>query len=310
MIERPDQKNFTLHVGQDEGGIRIDQFICQKISDYSRTYIQTLIGNNHLTINDKIVHKSNYLTKPGDIISITIPAVQPIKPILKSDLPTNIGLKFEHDEFLIICKPPGLAVHRPRPTSQDVTLVEWLTGHFEEIKQVGYEDRRGIVHRLDKDTSGILIIARTQHAHTILSRLFKERKITKTYLAVVEGHPPETGSIDYYIKRHPTHRNKMTYSKTEGRGAFTFYKVLTYFETASLIEVKPITGRTHQIRVHMASIGHPIIGDLLYGNRSPFIARQALHAWQLSFTYEKSEFFFSCPLPADFDELIQHLKHI
>lgn len=301
-------EEYTYFVTEHDQGLRVDQFIAKQLPLYSRTFIQKLIESQHLSVNNKIVTKSSYVIQSGDTLRLTIPPVQRVEPLPKAQLPTNITLIFENTQFLIICKPPGLAVHRPKPTFKQPTLVDWLVGHFSELETVGYADRPGIVHRLDKDTSGIMIIPRTNYAHMKFSSLFKDRAITKIYLAVVEGHPPRSGTIDFNIVRHPLHRNKMTYSISQGRQALTRYRVLACFEHASLVEVKPVTGRMHQIRVHMAAIGHPLIGDLLYGRKSPYINRQALHASEISFIFDNEEYHFFCALPEDFQELMQRLK--
>ena len=181
--------------------------------------------------------------------------------------------------------------------------------HFKEISKVGESERPGIVHRLDKNTSGIMIIPRKDYVHAIFSEMFKDRKIKKTYLAIVEGHPDPKGTIDLPISRHPTEKIKMSHLNPAGKDSTTNYSVLEYFEKCSLVELKPTTGRTHQIRVHMAAIGHPLLGDSTYGKESYMIGRHALHANKLEFEYNKELFSFSCDeQPEDFKNALEKLR--
>lgn len=300
--------SHVIQVPADYSGGRIDQFLSSHFSNYSRTYIQNLIDNQLVTVNNSSVKKPSMLVKAGDTItvsipeSVAIPATKPVPPGLA------VEVLYEHEQFLVIAKPPALMVHAPAHASDTFTLVDWLLAHFQEIKTVGFVDRPGIVHRLDKDTSGILLVARNNIAHAQLSALFKNRSIAKTYIALVHGQPPAEGTIAANIDRHAAHKHKMATTVLKGREAITHYKVLEYFKDAALVEFRPITGRTHQIRVHAASIGHPIIGDVLYGTASKLIKRQALHAHKLSFTFLGKEFSFTSALPADMQQLIEQLR--
>ena len=187
------------------------------------------------------------------------------------------------------------------------------------MQGVGLTDRPGIVHRLDKDTTGILLLARNNPTHAVLCGMFKDRAMHKTYLALVHGHPPKEGAIELAIARDPHNRKKMTHVdltdlkrvaliSTTKREALTHYRVLEYFENSALVEVKPVTGRTHQIRVHFAALGHPLIGDYVYGIKSKEIGRQALHAHRLLFEYEGKEYQFESPLPHDITTLIEKFR--
>jgi 23S rRNA pseudouridine1911/1915/1917 synthase len=221
---------------------------------------------------------------------------------------------------MIIHKPANLLVHAPSVKSPAVTLIDWIRHHHHELSSVGAVDRPGIIHRLDKETSGLLIVTRTNYGHTLLGDLFKNRMMHKTYKAVVEGHPAPEGTITLAIGRNPVNRTKMTFfnencvdetgkvGAIKARHAKTEYKVLEYFNDTSLIEAKPTTGRTHQIRVHMMALGHPIIGDQLYGKKSSLIDRQALHAEQLSFTFDNMQHSFTDKAPDDFQQLITFLR--
>lgn len=190
-----------------------------------------------------------------------------------------------------------------------ITLADIIVSHYPEITNVGQPERPGIVHRLDKDTSGLLLIARTQHGYDTLTKLFKDRTIKKTYLAIVKNDPIESNSITAPISRNPVNPRRMTAKILRGREARTDYKVIQYFDDYALIKVFPHTGRTHQIRVHMEHVGHPVLGDTLYGQQSKsdkkIIKRHALHAHELEFTFDGENHTFTLPLPADMQRLIE-----
>jgi RluA family pseudouridine synthase len=221
-----------------------------------------------------------------------------------------------HDHFIIINKPAGLLVHQLHAKHTEITLADWIMHQFANIGHVGCVDRPGIIHRLDKYTSGLMIIARTNYGYKQLGQLFHDRAIKKTYAAIVQHHPPQQGTIDLAIGRHQTHRTKMVATAqpmpedTSGtfRHAVTHYQVLQYHNDATLVKVQLETGRTHQIRVHFAAIGFPLVGDILYGQKSPLIARQALHAWELAFVFDGQEYHFTSQLPEDMQECIKTLK--
>ncbi len=282
---------------------RIDRLLTTEFPTYSRNYFQQLILDEHVLLNGSIIKKSSTIVKPGDVIDVTFPPVRPLGalPLPKEDM--GVSILYEHKDFLIVYKPAGVLVHAPNHYKATVSLVDWLVHSFKELETVGYADRPGIVHRLDKDTSGLLIIPRNNSSHAHFSALFQQRKIHKTYLAYVKGHPAESGTIDFNIARHPIHKHKMTHTTGVGRDALTHYNVLSYLSESALIEVHPVTGRTHQIRVHCASIGHPIVGDAVYGSASPLIARQALHAYQVSFTHQERFYSFWHDMPHDMKKL-------
>lgn len=296
-----------INVPMDTEAQRLDHFLVTVYPASSRSFFQSLINSGCIKVNG-IAAKPSSSVRSHDIVMISLPE-RPERlsgPALIGDL--SIKVLFEHADFIVIDKPAGLLVHRPHKNSTDVTLVDWLSEHYKELIMVGDNERPGIVHRLDKDTSGIMLIARTVKGHSHLSALFKDRMIHKTYTALVEGKPPASGSIDYRIDRHPTDPIKMAFHTGSGRDAQTSYKTLEYYNEYALVELKPVTGRTHQIRVHCLAIGHPLLGDATYGSSSKYIARHALHAKSISFTFDGEAFEFSSPLPADFLAAIECIR--
>ncbi|MGE0206385.1 MAG: RluA family pseudouridine synthase [Candidatus Babeliales bacterium] len=302
----------TFQVQQEANTGRLDHFISDKLPEYSRSFVQKLISQHQVTVNGKQV-KSSCSLKKGDLIALTIPNQEPLyaqdflpeERQLLADLKVNVMHEDKH--FFILEKPAGLLVHRTSPNKKAMTLIDWLMHNDQKLSEVGSPERPGIVHRLDKDTSGIIIIARTNYAHQYFTKLFKERSIQKTYLAVVHGHPDKEGLIDLPVGRNPHIRNQMTVNGIQARSAQTKYKVITYFENAALVEVTILTGRTHQIRVHFKTLGHPLLGDGTYGKESAHIKRQALHAAQLNFTFDGTAYSFKSALPEDIDHLLKKL---
>lgn len=325
----PPNSTFSFHVTAIDLPIRLDKYLCSQFPGYSRNFFQQLITDQFVSLNGTITTKQSTMLKSDDTITITFPPLRKIEPatIASTIAEKNLDIKvlFKHDHFLIIYKPANLLVHRPSTVSTAITLVDWLLLTYPHLINIGYSDRPGIIHRLDKDTSGILIISRTPYAHATFSAMFKNRLIQKTYLAVVQGHPPSDGTIDLPIGRSTINRKKMATfppytssphnaslknNSTHGtiRNACTKYRVLEYFKDCSLIEAQPITGRTHQIRVHLATLGHPIVGDPVYGHKSKSIKRQALHAQAISFTFDGTPFSFSNDVPDDFKSLLTTLR--
>ena len=300
----------TFTIEQEVPPARIDSILAEQFPKYSRSFFQKLIKNEHITCNDKTIRKPSMPIEAGDVISVHFPPA----PTMREPRPLPAGITveviYEHPDFLIINKPANLVVHDPSHYHTEPTLVDWLIKHFKEISNVGSYDRPGIVHRLDKDTSGIMIIPRNNHAHETFGNMFRDRTIQKEYLAVAKGHPDREGIVDLPIDRDPNKRNQMTHREPNGRPSTTHYKVAEYYLDNTLVEVKPVTGRTHQIRVHLAAIGHRIIGDKIYGIPSKNIKRHALHAHAISFTYQNTPFHFSCNLPEDMKKLIDIQKKI
>jgi len=312
---------FTFIVPENTPTSRVDRYITELFTHYSRNFFQHVIQTGGVTINGTIVKKPSASLSHHDTITVQFPAERIIEQSTLIDKTLNVSIIATTEHFMIIHKPAHLLVHPPSNHSTAITLTDWILHNHNEISSVGTVDRPGIIHRLDKETSGLLIITRTHYAHNMIGSLFKDRKINKTYKAIVTGHPEKEGTITLAIGRDPINRIKMApfnedYIDQSGkigaikaRHAKTEYKVLEYFNDASLIEVKPTTGRTHQIRVHMMALGHPIIGDQLYGKKSPLINRQALHAEQLSFTFDDTHYSFIDEAPHDFQQLITLLRN-
>lgn len=289
---------FSTYHPINECQIRLDQYLFDTYQGYSRTYFQKLIEMGKVLVNGKPASKVSYKLKKNDIIALTFVQTHVFN---LAPQPMKLDVIFEHDDFVIINKQAGLLVHPAATTApNEPTLVGGLLHYFKELSVFDDLERPGIVHRLDKDTSGVILIARTIQAQIAFSAMFKDRHMHKKYLAIVRGEPPRDGTIDYPIGRHPNLRHKMSHVGLASREATTHYRTLTYFEGHALVEASPVTGRTHQIRVHLAAIGHGIMGDNVYGFQSKLINRQALHAYQLNFTYKGQEFSFSASIPEDF----------
>jgi 23S rRNA pseudouridine1911/1915/1917 synthase len=285
-------------------GLRVDKFLSENCPDLSRTQAQKLIEEGHVTVNDRITRSSLKLLE-GDKIAVIIPPPLP-SPLAPEAIPLKVI--YEDSDLMVVDKPAGLTVH-PAPGHYTHTLVNAILAHVPEL-QSGEAGRPGIVHRLDKDTSGLIIIAKNGAAHMKLAGQFKERSVSKVYIALVQGHlAPEQGVIEANIGRHPRDRQRMAVV-TGGREAQTEYNVQRYLDNYTLLEVKPRTGRTHQIRVHLAAIGFPIVGDAVYGKKVDFLSRQFLHAGKLRFklpsTGQVRE--FESPLPPDLSSALDQIS--
>jgi 23S rRNA pseudouridine1911/1915/1917 synthase len=288
-------KNESYHLEATEAAGRLDKYISEQCPQLSRSRVQKLIEDGQVTVKGAI-QKASYKIVPGDVVDIHVPPPEP-SPLIAEDIPLDI--LYEDQDLLVINKPAGLTVH-PAPGHPSGTLVNAVLAHTPDL-ETGETNRPGIVHRLDKDTSGIIVVAKNAEAHMKLAEQFKERTIKKQYLALVIGHiKPEEGLIEGEIGRDPRNRQRMAIVES-GREAHTEYKVKEYYDGYSLLDIHPRTGRTHQIRVHLAAVGFPIAGDHVYGGQVPGLERQFLHAYKLEFQLPSSGEVkeFSAELPRD-----------
>jgi 23S rRNA pseudouridine1911/1915/1917 synthase len=255
---------------------RLDQFLARRVPGLSRSQAQRLIDEGHARV-DGVPRRPSWRLRAGDLVSLTLPP--PREASVEAE-PIPLDILYEDADVLVVNKPAGLTVH-PAPGHERGTLVNALLAHCPDLAGIGGVRRPGIVHRLDKDTSGVMVVAKTQSAHEDLARQIKERAVLKVYLALVAGRlSPGEGVIDAPIGRDPVHRQRMAIVPG-GRAAQTQYRVRAASADMTLVEAQIFTGRTHQIRVHFAGLGHPVVGDAVYGHRSPLIDRQCLHAWRL-----------------------------
>ena len=289
----------------EEPGARLDKYVSEKCPELSRSQAQRLIADGKITVNG-IPAKPSLKLRTGDRIRITIPPPPP-SHLEPEAIPLNIV--YEDDDLLVVDKPAGLTVH-PAPGHPSHTLVNALLSHLPSLPDTGEPLRPGIVHRLDKDTSGLVIVAKNNVAHMKLASQFKSRSVVKTYVALVKGHLElGEGVIEAKIGRDPHHRKRMAVVAS-GREARTEYRVLRYIGNYTLLEVKPRTGRTHQIRVHLSAIGFPVVGDATYGGKSPLLSRQFLHAAKLGFRLPSTGEYveFKSNLPPDLAKMLRDIE--
>lgn len=300
---------ITIAAEKEDVGTRIDVFLAENMENLSRSGVQKLIEDGHIRLNGGKV-KANYKLREKDIMDVQIPDVKEVE-ILPENIPLDI--LYEDKDVIVVNKPQGMVVH-PAPGHTSGTLVNALMYHCgEELSGINGEKRPGIVHRIDKDTSGVLMIAKNDAAHQSLAAQLAEHSITRKYNAVVfNGFPEDTGTVNQPIGRNPQDRKKMAVTEKHSRHAVTHYRVLERLEKFTLIEAQLETGRTHQIRVHMTYIGHPLLGDLVYGpKKQPFsLEGQALHARVLGFIHPTTGEYmeFEAPLPPHFEALLERLR--
>jgi 23S rRNA pseudouridine1911/1915/1917 synthase len=303
-LNTADETNaIDLTVSREGSGLRLDRFLAERLEKFSRSRIQQLIRTGAATLNGKAA-RPRELVRSGDRIRLIEPP-----PEKTENRPEAIPLDviFEDDDLLVINKPAGLVVH-PGAGNREHTLVNALLHHCRNLSGIGGKERPGIVHRLDKDTSGCLVVAKNDETHRGLSEQFAARLVEKVYLALAAGKLRKTaGVIEERIGRHPVHRRRMSVASSRGRAAKTEYRVLRSGEKASLIECRLHSGRTHQIRVHLHHLGHPVLGDKLYSPKlSGNFPRQMLHSWKLGFRHPRTNEWkeFQAPLPDDFEQVI------
>lgn len=293
------ETTYTLEVPENKAGMRLDKFLAGAVGTLSRARLQALLADGHVREEGRVVESASAKVKAGAVYSVEVPPVAPAEPEAQ-DIPLNVV--FEDDQLIVIDKPPGLVVH-PAAGNADGTLVNALLAHCKgSLSGIGGVARPGIVHRLDKGTGGLMVAAKTDAAHEALSRQFADHSLDRAYLALVWGVPkPLKGEVEGNIGRSPKNRKKMAVVDKGGKYALTRYTVLkTFGATAALVECRLATGRTHQIRVHMASIGHPLLGDPLYGGGGrgkraalpdgvrrvlESLDHQALYAFELGFSH-------------------------
>lgn len=316
-------RTIDYRIGADGTDTRIDIFLASQVEDLTRSRIQTLVKEGNVNVNGLPV-KTSYRIKAGDEITLHIP---PSSPYLLEPEPLELSLIFEDASIIVLEKPPGLVIH-PAPGHKSGTLVHGLLHHCNDLSGIGGVLRPGIVHRLDKDTSGLLVVAKNDNAHNFLSSQFKRGRVNKKYITVVHGVPKNNkGKIDSPISRHPVKRKEMAVSALKGKNALTIWQVdESIGDRFSVLSVVIKTGRTHQIRVHMSHSGHPVVGDPVYGNKKgwwkknlpsavevlPLIKRQMLHSASLGFTHPDTEEYveFFSPIPDDMKLVIDELKNI
>jgi len=294
----------------EEKGQRLDVFVVERFPELSRSHVQKLIEQGNVLV-DGMVRKANYKLRGGEAVQVTVPQAEPIS-VEPEDIPLDI--LYEDKDIIVVNKARGMVVH-PASGVYSGTLVNALLYHCQDLSGINGEIRPGIVHRLDKDTSGVMVCAKNDTAHLDLAEQIRTKTAHRTYWAIVHGNiKEEAGIIKGNIGRHPTDRKKMAIVRENGKPAVTHFKVLERFGEYTLVECQLETGRTHQIRVHMTSIGHPLINDPKYGPKksSPFaINGQALHSLQLTLTHPvtKEEMTFTAPLPTDMEKILTGLRN-
>jgi 23S rRNA pseudouridine1911/1915/1917 synthase len=303
------EQHLTFVYSEEQEG-RLDKYLVSQLPDFSRSRLQALIRDGFVQVKGKPAAKSGQTLQKGDAVAITLPAPVP-SGLIAEDIP--LLLVFENEHMMVVNKPAGMVVH-PSAGHLSGTLVHAALAHAPEMEGVGGEQRPGVVHRLDKDTSGLILMAKDDKTHRWLQDQFRLRRVDKTYLALVDGHPPTPeGRVEAAIGRDLHQRKNMAVVPFDkGREATTEYFTRERFAEHTLLEAHPLTGRTHQIRLHLAFLGCPIVGDLVYGHKKVtlVIERHFLHAGRLTITLpgEKTPRTFEAPLPADLELVLAGLR--
>jgi 23S rRNA pseudouridine1911/1915/1917 synthase len=293
---------IELIVPNEHAGLRLDRYLALALPQFSRSRLQALIRGGQVQLQGKAA-RPREIVRRGLVIILIEPPLQPIGA-MPEEIPLDV--LFEDPDLLVINKPAGLVVH-PGAGNPSHTLVNALLHHCVNLSGIGGKERPGIIHRLDKETSGCLVVAKNDEAHRALGRQFADRTVTKIYLALVSGKlRVPRGMVEAAIGRHPVRRKKMHVDLRRGRAAKTEYRVLKSTGAISLVECRLHSGRTHQIRVHLHHLGHPVIGDALYGTKGT-APRQMLHAWKLGFVHPRSQepLSFEAPIPEDFRQIVE-----
>ncbi len=298
------KETITVQANENDKGKRIDSFLNEVIEDATRSYIQKIIDGGYVEITGKKTTKSGNKLKGTETIVVNLPEDETLD-LIPEDIPLEII--YEDSDIVVINKASNMVVH-PAHGNYNGTLVNALLYHIKDLSTINGVIRPGIVHRLDKDTSGVIVVAKHDEAHTTLSDMFKEKTLEKTYVCIAKGiFKDKSGRIETLIGRDPRDRKKMAVVTENGKIAISNYEVLDESKNYSLVKVRIETGRTHQIRVHMKSLNHPILGDATYGNSTDGIARQMLHAYRLKFTHpiSKKEMVVTAPIPEDFKRALK-----
>lgn len=299
--------SVEIIANEEAAGVRVDKFISDELPDLSRTYVQDLLKSGDITVNEKSA-KPNYKLSPGDKIAVNETEPEPLE-IKPEEIPLDV--LYEDQDIIVINKPRGMVVH-PAPGHPSGTLVNALLAHCEDLSGINGVLRPGIVHRIDKDTSGVIVAAKNDKAHRSLAEQLKNKTTHRIYQAIAHGSfEHDKGTIDAPIGRDENDRKKMAATRHNSKDAVTHFTVLERFEQYTFVSCQLETGRTHQIRVHLAYIGHPVAGDPKYGPRKTLdINGQALHAAELGFRHPATDemMMFSAPLPEDMDRLLKQLR--
>jgi len=296
-----DSADFKVEVS----GGRLDAYLADRLADTSRTAVQSLIRNGRVGVNSKIIAKPSFELHSGDSISISQPNSE--APLDDAEA-MRLEIVHETADYMVINKPPGIVVH-PSPGHASGSLAQAAIAYAPELRGLGEAGREGLVHRLDKDTSGLIVFAKNEATLVLLQQQFKAREIEKAYLALVDGAPPsDKGRVEAPIARDRRMRKRFTVQEG-GRPAVTEFRIRESFRQHTLMEAFPITGRTHQVRIHMKFLGCPVVGDEVYGHkdRSLGVERQQLHAWKLKLP-DREE--FEAPIPADLADAIRQARRI
>ena len=298
------KETITVQANENDKGKRIDSFLNEVIEDATRSYIQKIIDGGYVEITGKKTTKSGNKLKGTETIVVNLPEDETLD-LIPEDIPLEII--YEDSDIVVINKAPNMVVH-PAHGNYNGTLVNALLYHIKDLSTINGVIRPGIVHRLDKDTSGVIVVAKHDEAHTTLSDMFKEKTLEKTYVCIAKGiFKDKSRRIETLIGRDPRDRKKMAVVTENGKIAISNYEVLDESKNYSLVKVRIETGRTHQIRVHMKSLNHPILGDATYGNSTDGIDRQMLHAYRLKFTHpiSKKEMVVTAPIPEGFKRALK-----
>lgn len=290
--------------------LRLDKYLVVKLPDFSRSYLQNLIRDGKVWVDQQPARKAGQVLEAGMAVEVHIPPPEPAELIPEA---IQLDIIFENPDVMVVNKPAGMVVH-PAAGHKSGTLVHAALAHAPEMETLAGEKRPGVVHRLDKETSGLILLAKNEPARRWLQEQFRRRKVEKVYLALVDGHPPTpTGRVEAAIGRDPHQRKRMAIlPDNQGKPASSEYRTLEEFSGYTLLEVHPITGRTHQIRLHLAFLGCPVVGDTLYGRRKHSLAlnRHILHAQRLTITLpgETTQRSFEAPLPPELIKLLAQLR--